>query len=132
MATQNIKAIPKKEFLSSFQDVVLYLMTKDPLLTRYLIAKLPPSLSIDPQVRLYLNNYLEQRAHSTIVSKQNFPNRMTLEEFVASVSFLATYYTNTEYNPFRAKKYIRILKLLGDDRHRELQSQLRRRKTNVA
>jgi len=124
------------EFTNSYMNVVLYLSETDPVMAEYLLARFPPFLEMDPniviRVKRNTNNWMKKvRSMNDGGDKQK--NMVLLYDvFSDSVYHLARTYTHgtdrIPRNMYRANKFIRILKLLGDDRHRKLQEQITERK----
>lgn len=124
--------ISADQFQNSYQDVVSYLCTKDPVFANYLVAKLPSSFHLDPQLLLYLKRLPKHR--QALLKKQQIKPipLIPLQDFTNAVDTLATTYTygtdNVAPNEYRAYKYIRMMKLIGDDRFKELRQNLNEEK----
>lgn len=120
--------ITADQFHDSYQDVVSYLSTKDPVLANYLVAKLPSSFQIEPQLLLYLKQFPKRQQKKVVTPLSIVP----VGEFVNAVDTLATTYTygtdNIAPNEYRAYKYGRMMKLLGDDRFKKIKENLNEEK----
>lgn len=114
-------------FTRSYIDVVDYISNKDPIFAEYLLAKFPSSLKMDPRTRDNVFNkktqWLSGRGNN---SGQSSSVVIPYDTFNQSVYELAKVYTDgsdgVQRNYHRANKFIRILKLLGDERCGVLQT----------
>lgn len=123
------------QFTISYMNVVLYLSERDPMLAEYLLARFPHFLQMDQKISdkvkrntgKWLKKVRFQDGKQTMVSKI-----LPYDVFVDSVYNLARVYTygsdGIPSNVYRANKFIRILKRLGDPRHDVLQKENNQRK----
>lgn len=126
------------QFASSYMSVVLYLSEKDPMLAEYLLARFPHFLEMDQntfdRVKRNTNKWLKKTEISYTKPKQQKMASKILPYgiFVDSVYNLAKVYTygseSIPRNVYRANKFIRILKLLEDERYQTLQKENNQRK----
>ena len=123
------------EFTSSYMIVVLYLSERDPVLAEYLLARFPHFLEMDKKtfdrVKQNTNKWLKKSEVS--YTKQKMASKiLPYDIFADSVYNLARVYTygsnSTPRNVYRANKFIRILKLLEDERFQTLQKENNQRK----
>jgi hypothetical protein len=125
-----------REFAGSYMNVVLYLSERDPVMAEYLLARFPPFLEIDPniviRVKRNTNNWMKKVRFMNEGGDKQKDAVLPYDVFSDSVYHLARIYTHgtdrIPRNDYRANKFIRILKLLGDERHRKLQEQVHERK----
>lgn len=119
-----------REFSSSYMSVVLYLSETDPVLAEYLLARFPHFLetnqSVFVKVKRNTNKWLQKVRFQQQDTKEKLKN-LPYDVFLNSVYDLARVYTygsrNIPRNTYRANKFIRILKLMGDYRYERLQKQ---------
>lgn len=115
-----------KEFTTSYTKVIEYLSERDPMFAEYLVARMPKSVKIDSKVLLRIKknkkNWLGRK--SQVSQSPDFVLPYTT--FTDSVYYFADLYTNGSSamkiapNKYRANKFKRILKILGDDRYKSL------------
>lgn len=127
------------DFIDSYNNVLSYLSNKDPVFTEYLIANLPYPLQVSQQVlkkvKTQKKNWLEKSKQK--ISKNSVEKLPTLssDQFNNSLYNIACVYTygsnNIVPNFYRADKYARILKLLGDNRYMELRKEMNARKRKI-
>lgn len=124
------------DFVSSYSDMLSYLSVKNPMFTEYLIEKFPGSLELPPQVSVNAKkqkkNWLMKGSAAIYQDKVRVLTPPLMDVFQSSIYRLACVYTygsnNIIPNFERAGKYIRILKLLGDDRYKQLGKEINKRK----
>lgn len=123
-------------FMGSYNDVLFYLSDKDPLFTEYLVAKLPHPLQVEKpilkRVRKQKNTWLAEsrkKVSKNNIQKLSKPLSVSFNNSVYNIACVYTYGTNNIVPNFdRAYKYIRMLKLLKDDRYIELRKEINTRK----
>lgn len=126
--------ISSEQFLISYQDVILYLSTKDYIFANYLVAKLPSSFTLEPQLLLFLKKQSKAKKDVLSTDKQALSIPAN-QEFTDALYRLAQINIdgseNVSSNFYRANKYVRILKLMNDQRYKELKKKLNEEKKKI-
>lgn len=115
------------DFIGSYQNVVSHLARTHPVMAQYLVGALPPQLKRKSNLDMIV------RGHQRVLEKptQQLP-RISKAEFQDSTHQLASIFTygsrGIAPNPYRANKFIRILRIMGDDRYIPLQEHWKEKK----
>lgn len=124
-----------QKFTSSYMNMVLYLSQRDPVFAEYLLARFPPFLSVNPDVAFMMERNRKKWLNNVRFNIGGFLKEkcsIPYDVFVDSVYHLAHIYTvgsqTIPRNVYRANKFIRILKILEDNRYRNLEKQNNQRK----
>lgn len=114
---------------------VLYWSKNDPVYAQYLLARFPPFLQKDQSTYIAIKQNTGKWLKKTATTPQNAvitPRVIDRDLFTEAVYGLARVYTygskEIPANTYRANRFIRILKILGDERHQELRNEVIRRK----
>lgn len=101
------------KFINSYQNVLTYLSTRHPVMAEYLYDNLPLQLKKKGHVKEQGKHVLQPLTQKT----STFP----LNKFLDSVHQVAVIFShgadNIPPNFYRANKFIRILKIMGDERY---------------
>jgi hypothetical protein len=124
------------EFIDSYNNVLSYLSNKDPVFTEYLISNLPHPLQVSQQVlkkaRKQKKSWLEkskQKISKKSVEKLSILPSGRFNDSLYNIGCVYTYGSgNIVPNFYRAEKYTRVMKLLGDNRYKELEKEMNTRK----
>lgn len=115
-----------KEFATSYTNVIEYLSDRDPMFAEYLVARMPKSVKMDPKVLLRMKKNKQTWLARKSQAPQSLDFVVPFTTFTDSVYYFADLYTKGSDtmkippNKYRANKFKRILKILGDDRYKTL------------
>lgn len=122
-----------KKFTNAYMNEVLYWSRNDPVYAEYLLARFPPFLQKDQRTYIAIKNNTGNWLNKKSKTQNNAvitPRVIDRDLFTNSVYGLARVYTygskEIPANTYRANRFIRILKILGDDRHQELRKNVKR------